>query len=146
MNTFNRPKGKRSQTPAVIVTDVKPLQERTSQETTAIQRARIIDQANRRIEQQCKTRLELKAKLKVQPKTALSGISPKLSSPLPTAPVVPAFSEQTLKRFDMAVKGLKVQGRSLNQRLLICHFHLQSDPALSGIDPRELLKELSSQN
>jgi len=85
MNTFNPPRGKRTQTPAAIVTDVKPLQERTSEDVRAIQQRRIIERGIQRIEQQRKTRLELKAKLKVQPKTALPGISPKLSSPLPKA-------------------------------------------------------------
>jgi hypothetical protein len=85
MNTFNRPRGKRTQTPAAIVTDVKPSQERTSEDVRAIQQRRIIERGTQRIEQQRKTRLELKAKLKVQPKTALPGISSKLSSPLPKA-------------------------------------------------------------
>jgi hypothetical protein len=112
----------------------------------------VIKRSTRRIEQQRKTRLERKTKLKVQPKTALPAISPLPKAHPPKvpvfnpSPVVPTFSLQTLKSFDMAVKGLKAQGRSLHQRLLICHHHLRSDPALSGIDPRELLKELNSQN
>ena len=151
MNAVNRPKGKRTQTPASIVTDVKPLQERTSEEVRAIQQRRIIDRASQRIEHQRKIRLELKAKLKVQPKTATPTAHPGPRCPVfnsasISSPVAPAFSQHTLKRFDMAVKGLKAQGRSLNQRLLICHHHLRSDPVLAAIDPRELWRELSSPN
>ena len=115
-----------------IVTDVKQPQQRTAEQTRAIARQRIIFNAKKRAK---------RTSPKVHPPKLPVSNSPSISSP-----VVPAFSEQTLKRFDMAVKGLKVQGRSLSQRLLICHHHLQSDPALSGIRPELLLKELSAQN
>src|SRR5260221_8176189 len=83
--------------------------------------------------------------------------SPKLASPLPKAhtpkaavsnpsPAMPGFNEQTKAKFDLAVRALKAKGRSLNQRLLICHHHLRSDPTLSAIDPRELWREVRSQN
>jgi hypothetical protein len=112
------------------VTDVKP---KTTEQVRADKRKRVIANAG-----------------KAAKRTSL-----KLSSPLPKAhtpkapvfnpsPVVPTFSLQTLKSFDMAVKGLKAQGRSLNQRLLICHHHLQSHPALSAIRPEELLKEIQN--
>jgi hypothetical protein len=55
----------------------------------------------------------------------------------------PTFSQETQKKFGLAVKALK-GSRSLNQRLVIAHHHLRSDPVLAGIDPRELLKELNS--
>jgi hypothetical protein len=114
------------------VTDVKP---KTTEQVRADARRRIIANA----------------------KKPAKRASPKLSSPLPKAhppkvpvfipsPLVPVFTEQTQTKFSMAVKALKAQGRSLHQRLLICHHHLQSDSALSGIDPRELLKELNSEN
>ena len=62
------------------------------------------------------------------------------------SPVVPAFSEQTKAKFGLAVQALKAKGRSLNQRLTIAACHLRSDPTLSAIDPRELWREVSSQN
>jgi hypothetical protein len=110
-----------------------------------------------RFAQQRRLHLRRKAKLKAQPKTVTPGISPELASALPKAhtpkaafsnpsPAMPGFNEQTKAKFDLAVRALKAKGRSLNQRLLICHFHLRFDPVLSGIDPRELLKELNSQN
>jgi len=89
----------------------------------------------------------------------LPGISPKLSSPLPKAhppkvpvfnsasissPVVPAFTEQTKAKVDLAVRALKGT-RSLSERLTIAACHLRGDPVLAAIDPRELWKELSSQ-
>jgi hypothetical protein len=63
---------------------------------------------------------------------------------LPYLPA-PPFSPETLKRFGMATKALKGT-RSLSERLTIAARHLRSDPALAGIDPRELLKELNFQN
>jgi hypothetical protein len=119
-------------------TDFKPPRQRTSEETRVLAKQRVIANARKPVKR----------------------TSPKLSSPLPKAhtpkaPVLnsvtipsrlaPAFSEQTLKRFDMAVKALKGT-RSLSERLTIAACHLRSDPALAGIDPRELLKELNSQN
>jgi hypothetical protein len=69
---------------------------------------------------------------------------PVLDSATISTPLVPAFSQQTQAKFGLAVQALKAKGRSLNQRLLICHFHLKSDPALSGIRPEELLKEIQN--
>jgi hypothetical protein len=131
MKTTNRPK--KDSLPVV-----KPPQAKTSAERFAQQR-------------------RIYLKLKAQKKTQGQGISPKLSVPKQTtkAPVVnastiavppaPPFSPETLKRFDMATKALKGT-RSLSERLTIAACHLRSDPALAGIDPRELLKELNFQN
>src|SRR4029077_7973309 len=106
-------------------------------------------------------RAGLKQRIIASAKKPAKKTSPKLPSPPPKArppkapvsnsstislPLVPAFSQQTQEKFGLAVQALKANGRSLNQRLLICHHHLRSDPALSGIDPRELLKELNSQD
>jgi len=71
---------------------------------------------------------------------------PVLDSATISTPLVPAFSQPTQAKFGLAVQALKAKGRSLNQRLLICHFYLKSDPALSAIDPELLLKELNAQN
>jgi hypothetical protein len=118
-----------------IVKDVKP---KTTEQVRADARRRVIANAKKKVKR----------------------TSPTLSSPLPKAhppkapvvnpaaissPLVPAFSEQTKRKVDLAVRALKIKGRSLNQRLLICHHHLRSDPVLSGIDPQELWKELSWQ-
>jgi hypothetical protein len=150
MKTINRPKRSKAPLPVSIAKTVAPSNPPpppTSEAVSLARRDRVIKRGTQRIKQQ---RLERETKSKVSTKTATPGILPKTHTPKATvfnpSPVAPAFSEQTLKRFDMAVKGLKAQGRSLNQRLLISAFHLQFDPALSGIDPRELLKELNSQN
>jgi hypothetical protein len=68
-----------------------------------------------------------------------------LNSASISSPVVPAFSEQTKAKFDLAVRALKGT-RSLSERLTISAFHLRSDPVLSAIDPELLLKELNAQN
>src|SRR4029077_963563 len=108
-----------------------------------------------RFAQQRRIHLKRKAKLKAQPKTVTPGISTK---PLPKAqppkapvfksasissPVVPAFTEPTKAKFDLAVRALRGK-RSLSERLTIAAFHLRSDPTLSAIDPRELLIELQN--
>jgi hypothetical protein len=136
MNAFNRPKRQKTRIPAAI--DVKPLQEKTSEAVRAIQRQRVIANAT---------------------KTARR-TSPKLSSPLPKAhtpkapipesstistPLVPAFSEPTKAKFDLAVRALKGT-RSLSERLTIAAYHLRSDPVLRAIDPREVWKELQLSN
>jgi hypothetical protein len=114
-----------------IVTDVKQPQQRTAEQARAIARQRIIFNAKKRAK---------RTSPKVHPPKA-----PVVNPAAISSPLVPAFSEQTKRKVDLAVRALKIKGRSLNQRLLISHHHLQSDPALSGIDPRELWKELSSQ-
>jgi hypothetical protein len=116
------------------VTDVKP---KTSEQVRADKWKRIIERGTQRIQQQRQNRLKRKAG-KLSTKTATPGISPNPS------PVVPAFSEQTKARFDLAVRALKGT-RSLSERLTIAACHLRGDPVLAAIDPRELWKELSSQ-
>jgi len=118
------------------VTVIKP---KTSEQVRADARRRIIANAG-------------KAAKRTSPKLALPSPRPHIpkapvfNSASISSPVAPAFSQETLQKFDMAVKGLKAQGRSLHQRLLICHHHLRSDPVLAAIDPRELWRELSSPN
>src|SRR6476619_278144 len=76
MNRFNQPKGRKTQTPAAIVTDVKqPPRQRTSEETMAIQQRRIIERGTQRIQQQGKICLELKKK--AQTKAVLPKVSPR---------------------------------------------------------------------
>jgi hypothetical protein len=116
-------------------TDVKPSQPKTKAERFAQQR-----------------RIHLKRK--AQKKTQGQGISPKLSVPKQTAkapvgnpstirtPLTPAFTQQTLKKFDLATRALKGT-RSLSERLTIAACHLRTDPLLAEINPAELLKELS---
>jgi hypothetical protein len=159
MKTTNRLKGKRTQIAAAIAETIAPTnppQPPTSEAVSLARRARVIERASQRIAQQ-----RLEQNTKVSTKIATPKILPKLALPSPrpytvkapvfnsasvSSPVVPAFSEQTLKAFERATKALRIEGRSLNQRLLICHHHLQSDPLLAEIDPQELWREVSSQN
>ena len=113
------------------VTDFKP---KTTEQVRADKRQRVIANARKPAK-----RTSPKLPKAHPPKV------PVLDSATISTPLVPAFSQQTQAKFGLAVQALKGP-RSLNQRLLICHHHLQSDPALSGIRPELLLKELSAQN
>jgi hypothetical protein len=62
-----------------------------------------------------------------------------------SSPLAPVFTEQTKAKFDLAVRALKGT-RSLSERLTIAACHLRTDPLLAEIDPRELWREVSSQN
>jgi hypothetical protein len=161
MKTLNRLKRSKPPLPVSIAKTVAPSnppQPPTSEAVSLARRDRVIKRGTQRIKQQ---RLERETKSKVSTKTATPRTLPKLALPSPrpytakapvlnspsiSSPVAPAFSEQTLKRFDMAVKGLKAQGRSLSERLTISAFHLRRDPVLAAIDPQELWRELSAQN
>jgi hypothetical protein len=150
MNTINRPKRSNPPLPVSIVKTATAVDY-----SSAGMRARVIDRATRRIEQQQQSGPKENSKIKGQTKTATPGISPKLPSPVPKVPVsnpstistplVPVFSEQTKAKFDLAVRALKGT-RSLSERLTIAACHLRGDPVLAAIDPRELWKELSSQS
>jgi hypothetical protein len=113
-----------------IVTDVKQPQQRTAEQTRAIARQRIIFNAKKRAK---------RTSPKVHPPKLPVSNSAAISTPL-----VPAFTEQTKAKFDLAVRALKGT-RSLSERLTVAACHLQGDPVLAAIDPRELWKELSSQ-
>jgi len=115
-----------------IVTDVKQPQQRTAEQTRAIARQRIIFNAKKRAK---------RTSPKVHPPKLHVSNSAAISTPL----VPPAFTEQTKAKFDLAVRALKGT-RSLSERLTIAACHLRSDPTLSAIDPRELWREVSSQN
>lgn len=140
MKTMNRAKRSKPPLPVSIVETVAPTnppKPPTSEAVRAARRQRIIANA--------KKPAKARPKLSLTP-TAQTTDVPVFNSATISSPLAPAFSQQTQTKFNMAVNALKAQGRSLHQRLLICHHHLRSDPALSGIDPRELLKELNSQN
>jgi len=111
-------------------TDVKP---KTTEQVRADARQRVIANARKPAK-----RTSPKLPKARPPKV------PVLDSATISTPLVPAFSRQTQAKFGLAVQALKAKGRSLNQRLLICHFHLKSDPVLSAIRPEELLKEIQN--
>jgi hypothetical protein len=70
---------------------------------------------------------------------------PVLDSATISTPLVPVFTEQTKAKFDLAVQALKGT-RRLSERLTISALHLRGDPVLAAIDPREVWRELSSEN
>jgi hypothetical protein len=114
----------------------------------ANRQARIIKRGSERLEQQRKIRLELKAKLKVQPKTSLPGISPgppgisstcKLPTVAPTEAAEPKLSPAAIRSLEFATKCMERKDWSPNQRRLAAFHHLRQDPALSNLTPDDLL-------
>ncbi len=145
MKTINRPKRLKTPLPVSIARTVAPTnppQPPTSEAVSLARRDRVIKRGTQRIKQQ---RLERETKSKVSTKTATPGILPKTLTPkapvFNPSPVVPAFSEQTKAKFDLAVRALKGT-RSLSERLTIAACHLRADPVLAAINPQELWKEL----
>jgi hypothetical protein len=148
MKTLNRPTRSKPPLPAPVVKPALPA--KTIEQMQAQQHDRMIRRAAERLERSRKLHLEWKAKkaqktqpLAIAPKLSLPKVQPAVVASSATIPA-PAFSQETQSKFGLAVKALKIKGRSLHQRLLICHHHLQADPALSEIDPQLLLKELQN--
>jgi hypothetical protein len=108
---------------------------KTSEQVRAIKWKRVIANAK-------------KPAKRTSPKLSSKAHTPKVSvfkSADISSPVVPAFSEQTKAKFDLAVRGLK-GARSLSERLTIAACHLRANPTLRDIDPQELWRELSAEN
>ena len=128
----------------IAATPTGPPRFPSSEETRAAVRRRVILNAQKG---QPKPRPKGDPPPKVPKSPDWSQLPDRPKKPLSVRPkgsaAVPTFSQETQKKVSLAVKALK-GSRSLNQRLLICHYHLQSDAVLSGIDPRELLIELNS--
>jgi hypothetical protein len=120
----------------------------------AIQQCRIIDRGTKRLEQQRKIRLELKAKLKAQTKTPPLAIAPrppagtsiqpftrKLATIAPAEAAEPKLTPEATRALGLAVKCMERTDRTLNQRRLMAFHHLRQDPALLNINPDGLISE-----
>jgi hypothetical protein len=144
MKTLILPKRSKAQTPAAIATDIKPPQPKTRAE---------------RFAQQRRIHLKLKAKLKAQPKTSPLAIAPrppagtsiqpftrKLATIAPTEAAEPKLTPEAIRALGFAVKCMERTDRTLNQRRLMAFHHLRQDPALSNLNPDDLISEQSTPN
>jgi hypothetical protein len=133
MKTTNRPKKD-------LLPVVKPPQPKTRAERFAQQR-----------------RLHLKRK--TQTKTPTPAIAPrppagtsiqpftrKLATIAPTEAAESKLTPETTRALGFAVKCMERTDRTLNQRRLMAFHHLRQDPALSNLNPDDLIFEQSTPN